>query len=120
MMLDKERLKLKVYDVLRRELTDEEFSLVGSITINQSGEEKRQEALYKEAQKEFMKEQAIANEVERQLAAAVRLQYLAYSIGVDNLEPNAFTISVAEYFDKYGKITDKQKDALLYNITKAR
>ena len=41
-MKDSDRIKLKVIDILRKELTAEEFLLVGSIPIKESDRDKQQ------------------------------------------------------------------------------
>lgn len=110
-MLDKEKLKLKVQDILRKELTDAEYLTV-RIQVEKSLEDKAREEAVKEgarlAQLEISRENR--KKVEEKMAAI--LDQLAEEAGVAALPDTEFTKSVAMHKYTKGFVSQKQLNVL--------
>jgi len=111
-MRDCDMLKLKVQDILRESLADEEFMRV-SIKVEKSAEDLRKEVLYSEA---VIKAQIVVanNTIDAKNALVeLKLQELAKYVGIPSLFRDPFTESLADYLAQKGELTKKQSDALL-------
>ena len=110
-MKDSDRIKLKVMDILRKELTAEEFLLVGSIPIKESDRDKQQVIVDKAVVEELAKmawEEQIAMQKER-------IQALAAFVGCKELQDNEFVRDVAKKLEYLGTLSEKQVNAVRNN-----
>lgn len=99
-MKDSSRIKLKIIDILRKELPEEEFLLISSIAIKDSDKDK-QMAVIDKAVVEELANIAWAEQVRERKE---KIQTLAKFVGCDNLQDNEFTRDVAKKLDKCCKI----------------
>ena len=110
-MKDSDMIKLKIIDILRRELTEEEFLLFSSITIRDSDRDKQKIVVDKAVVAELAK---IAWD-EQVRERKEKIQTLAKFVGCDNLQDNEFTRDVAKKLEYLGSLSEKQISAVRLN-----
>lgn len=110
-MKDSDTIKLKIIDILRRELTEEEFLLFSSITIRDSDRDKQKIAVDKAVVAELAK---IAWD-EQVRERKEQIQTLARFVGCENLQDNEFTRDVAKKLEYSGSLSEKQINAVRLN-----
>ena len=110
-MKDSDTIKLKIIDILRRELTEEEFLLFSSITIRDSDRDKQKIAVDKAVVAELAK---IAWD-EQVRERKEQIQTLARFVGCENLQDNEFTRDVAKKLEYLGSLSEKQINAVRLN-----
>ena len=110
-MKDSDTIKLKIIDILRRELTEEEFLLFSSITIRDSDRDKQKIAVDKAVVAELAK---IAWD-EQVRERKEQIQTLARFVGCENLQDNEFTRDVAKKLEYSGSLSEKQISAVRLN-----
>ena len=110
-MKDSDTIKLKIIDILRRELTEEEFLLFSSITIRDSDRDKQKIAVDKAVVAELAK---IAWD-EQVRERKEQIQTLAKFVGCENLQDNEFTRDVAKKLEYSGSLSEKQINAVRLN-----
>ncbi len=117
-------LQVKALDILRKELTDEEYTLIETIKIGHSLEELdiyniKVEAM-RSATETILREEREANRIIKDTAQNKQVNnletYLALPKGI--LPQDEFTLSVAKFYSTAGRISDKQKAAILKRYTK--
>lgn len=110
-MKDSSRIKLKIIDILRKELPEEEFLLISSIAIKDSDKDKQMAVIDKAVVEELTR---LARE-EQTAMRNERLLTLAKFVGCENLHDNEFTRDVAKKLEYSGSLTEKQISAVRLN-----
>lgn len=110
-MKDSSRIKLKIIDILRKELPEEEFLLISSIAIKDSDKDKQMAVIDKAVVEELTR---LARE-EQTAMRNERLLALAKFVGCENLHDNEFTRDVAKKLEYSGSLTEKQISAVRVN-----
>ena len=110
-MKDSSRIKLKIIDILRKELPEEEFLLISSIAIKDSDKDKQMAVIDKAVVEELTR---LARE-EQTAMRNERLLTLAKFVGCENLHDNEFTRDVAKKLEYSGSLTEKQISAVRVN-----
>ena len=110
-MKDSDMIKLKIIDILRRELTEEEFLLFSSITIRDSDRDKQKIVV----DKAVVAELANIAWAEQVRERKEKIQTLAKFVGCDNLQDNEFTRDVAKKLEYLGTLSEKQVNAVRNN-----
>lgn len=110
-MKDSSRIKLKIIDILRKELPEEEFLLISSIAIKDSDKDKQMAVIDKAVVAELTR---LARE-EQTAMRNERLLTLAKFVGCENLHDNEFTRDVAKKLEYSGSLTEKQISAVRVN-----
>lgn len=110
-MKDSDMIKLKIIDILRRELTEEEFLLFSSITIRDSDRDKQKIVV----DKAVVAELANIAWAEQVRERKEKIQTLAKFVGCDNLQDNEFTRDVAKKLEYLGSLSEKQISAVRLN-----
>lgn len=110
-MKDSSRIKLKIIDILRKELPEEEFLLISSIAIKDSDKDKQMAVIDKAVVEELTR---LARE-EQTAMRNERLRTLAKFVGCENLHDNEFTRDVAKKLEYSGSLTEKQISAVRVN-----
>ena len=110
-MKDSSRIKLKIIDILRKELPEEEFLLISSIAIKDSDKDKQMAIIDKAVVEELTR---LARE-EQTTMRNERLLTLAKFVGCENLHDNEFTRDVAKKLEYSGSLTEKQISAVRVN-----
>lgn len=106
-MLDRDKLELKVQNILRKELTDEEFLQVRVEVVKSVEDKMRESALVEGAR---LAEIDRLHQIEAELDANINiaLAELAIEVGVEELPYTPFTRSVALHKCNKGFISPKQ------------
>ena len=110
-MKDSSRIKLKIIDILRKELPEEEFLLISSIAVKDSDKDKQMAVIDKAVVEELAR---LARE-EQTAMRNERLLTLAKFVGCENLHDNEFTRDVAKKLEYSGSLTEKQISAVRVN-----
>ena len=110
-MKDSSRIKLKIIDILRKELPEEEFLLISSIAIKDSDKDKQMAVIDKAVVEELTR---LARE-EQTAMRNERLLTLAKFVGCEHLHDNEFTRDVDKKLEYSGSLTEKQISAVRVN-----
>jgi len=119
MKVNRVELQVKVLDVLRKELTTEEYVLIESIKIGHSLEELDEYSMKVDAMKAaaiiVLKEEREAEKVKTEANNNAIVNKLEKHVGlsIGRLPHDEFILSVAQFYSTAGGISAKQSAAIL-------
>ena len=110
-MKDRDRIKIKIQQILMKELEPEEMLLVNYVSVDESDEDKRKA----EFDKAVVEEAAKLRLVQLIEDENNMIKKLEEYTKTKNLHKNEFTLSVAKKLEIDGKLSDKQIEATKLN-----